>query len=76
MAKMRTGKRLAGISFRQIEESITKVEKNIRAVPVKRGQEVFDKDASLKLCAALKDLIRCFCIPKGEGGFIPFFMRK
>jgi hypothetical protein len=76
MAKKRTSKRLAGISFRQIEESITKVEKNIRAVPVKRGQEVFDKEASLKLCAALKALLRCFCIPKGEEGFIPFFIGK
>lgn len=76
MAKKRSTKRLTGVSFQEIEKAITRVEKNIRAVPVKRGQEVFDKEASLKLCAALKGLLKCFCLPKGEGSFIPFFMGK
>jgi hypothetical protein len=70
----RTRSQLSGISLAAVDKSITQVEKRIRALRVTRSQQI-DKDAAIKFCTALKDLLKSIC-STSRGRFIPFFMGK
>jgi hypothetical protein len=71
-ARKLTNARLSGVSFKQVEDSISDLERKIRSLSVTRGEHD-EKDAILRFLAALKELLRSLCMNK-LGRFIPFFL--